>query len=53
MLPLANDFISKFLGIRQERSKVCHKVVIMRFQQGVVKRPSEGNKYFGEDITYG
>ena len=55
MVPLTNDFI--YLGVMQEKSKACHKNVIMRFQQGVgewwggvggregkgvVKRPSEG-----------
>ena len=34
--------VSPYLGAMQERSNACHKVVIMRSQQGMVKRPSEG-----------
>ena len=47
-----NDFIVPAYALCK-RSKECHKEVIMRSQQGVIKKPSEGNKYFRGDIIYG
>ena len=40
-VPLTNDSID-FLGAMQHRPKACPKEVIMNYQQGVVKMPSEG-----------
>ena len=33
VVPLTNESIAPFLGVMQERSKACHKNVIMKSQQ--------------------